>query len=149
MTTVAFDGKTLAADRQVTVGNAKFSSCKIFKLNKHSFCAITGNVVHAMMLIDKFKDGAVEISIPEDSDAEIVLFNARTGKVYVIGSGLVPIEFDAPFAYGSGGHAAMGCMMMGGTAIEAVQIASQVDAWTGLGVDSVDKSGIIKTVMKK
>ena len=134
MTTVAWDGRTLAADTQSSL--YRLPVRKIYRLNEHKhFYGACGDVqicraVHAWLMgEDK----------PALSDAD--KFHGlliEDGKVFTLESRLIKIPHDSPFiAIGSGRDFAMGAMACGKSAADAVRIAMQFDVDTGGDVDEI------------
>ncbi|WP_028449689.1 hypothetical protein [Chitinibacter tainanensis] len=145
MTTVAWDGKTLAADRQVTYGNQRFEIKKLFVIGDGKLLMAGAGTaddlkLFASWLEDSFADNELLFGgeTPEIDDLQAIVINTQTGESYLYGEKLVPIEIKAPFAIGSGGDFAMAAMKLGKSAKEAVELASEIDIFSGFGVDYVD-----------
>ena len=142
ITTIAFDGKILAADKQTTWSGRPAPTVKIHKLQKSSgWQAIghAGNSYHAL-LIKRWFNGELEKepTLPTDSNA-IVLLVDLNGRPYMSDRDLVPIPTNmVPWAIGSGGDFAIGAMMAGVPAGEAILIATECDTNTGMGVDEIE-----------
>lgn len=151
MTTIAFDGNTLASDSQSSAGNLVISmrEKKIFTGDGWSVngkpviavacagdCGIEEELFNVMTVgLDFMTDFSPHI----DFTALLV-----TGKdeSYVIwkekDSTRAPIMFQrGPIAIGSGDVIATTAMHLGKTAVEAVQVAIELDKSTGGTVDSV------------
>ncbi len=131
MTTIAWDGKTLAVDKQVSWGGQKFSTVKLGCVNHPDHgewvFAICGDISRT----DEFiRTGLIRgnmsvVAVSPEGEAFI-----KTGQCKKWGS------FPVGWADGSGAEYAIGAMGMGATAEEAIAIASLFDMSTGLGVDS-------------
>lgn len=136
MTTWAFDGKVLAADR---LAGSHYSVGKIFKLPDGSY--LTGSGTYDELLevatwIIRF-DMDVD-KRPQIDDTSVVIVD-KTGKAsWLTVPWLRPVAILEPFcAGGSGGDFALGAMAAGLGAKRAVEIAVNFDKSSGNGVDAV------------
>ncbi len=126
MTTIAYDGKTLAGDSQYSGDYKYYGRGKMFKLGP-VLVGCAGNsedvaAFHDWYLVagDKKPEiNALSVLIVED------------GAAYKMEEKLVRFELKIPCAIGSGAQFAMGAMLAGKTAKEAVEIAAQLDTGTG------------------
>lgn len=141
MTVIAFDGKTLAADRLVVFGNTKGSVTKVFRVGAH-LVGIAGSASLGMEALEWFKGGADPSKYPErnresDSGASLLVIRPdRTAWKYE--SSPYPFQLEGPYcAIGCGDEAALVAMSLGKTAAEAVEIASQHNVFCGNGVDAL------------
>lgn len=146
MTTIAWDGKTLAADRCSTAGYVQTEVHKLYKGKWHDgqdvligFCG-SGEFAHAIRLwltgnlMERPKFGDYDVN---KGDAVGLLVD-RSGNVFKITANLHLLPFHEPFyAMGSGAEYAFGAMEAGATAETAVAIAAKRCPGTGLGVDTV------------
>lgn len=140
MTTIAWDGKTLAADRQSTYGNVKVESRKIrdcgpfvFALagEKDNIETIAGWIAQATPAAGRapLKEGGMHgIAVRKEDGAAFSLEGERATMIRV---------YAGKFAAGSGFEFALAAMTLGKTAVQAVVFASRFDMYSGLGVDSV------------
>jgi hypothetical protein len=141
MTTIAWDGKNVAADRQMSSSTGYIYPGSREKLVSDSDSgrtyAHTGHAALFDPLIAWHKAGSDPKDVPvgaasDDTDILIVFeggkcFGYRMSVPY-------PIEFFAPEAWGSGDLIAIGAMEAGATAQKAVEIATRRDAMTGCGI---------------
>ena len=138
MTTIAWDGKTLAADRQAHHGpsNTKYECKKLRVLNGR---AIAGAGMKC--LIDAMTDWITYGGdLPEackQGEYTVVVASAEN-ECEVYEGAPIPLKIPAgvKLAWGSGAQAAMAAMECGKNAEEAIVIASRVDLDTGMGFDS-------------
>lgn len=137
MTTIAFDGKTLAADSLVCSGDMRFGHAdKIIRLEDGRLLAGCGNpaVLHAVVAWlnggeePKFRDGEAfqGIVVHPDGRAEEISGNFRLWPACV------------PFAAGSGEPFALVAMRLGKSAAEAVAVACEFDTRSAGPVQVVD-----------
>ncbi len=140
MTTIAFDGRILAADSQATAGNIKtFDAVKVriveiaqegsHKGEKH-YVACCGDMASARAFCDWYRDqaGSVYPKLEEDFHALAI---APHGIAEYWDRLPYGVAAHAPVAIGSGKQIALGAMAAGKNAIEAVEIAKQHDCFTG------------------
>lgn len=129
MTTIAWDGKTLAGDRQHSMFNG--SAPKIFRLKSGDLFGACGQIQDAYA-VREWLDGGEKPKVEDGFHAILIRF----GELIAIENKLIlmptPRQF---FAVGSGRDFAMAAMMLGKTAAEAVNIAALLDVDTGHDVD--------------
>lgn len=142
MTTIAFDGVTLAADKQATIGNMKRTCTKVHEINGLQV-AVSGQLTTGLALIEWVRNGRDPADFPEDVEDEengvsAYLIVIENKQVIVYEASPIPIFFeDTYFASGSGKDFALAAMESGKTAEEAILIASKYDIFTGMGVDVI------------
>lgn len=138
MTTIAWDGETLAADRQSTWGGTPVRTRKVFKVR---------HPIHGTWLFGcsgAAHDCDAFVRWARGLGAEVALGDMRILAIHESGSvwtadgalkwSLMRVK---RWAIGSGGDYALGAMVAGCDAREAVQIAMELDVHTGIGVDCV------------
>lgn len=142
MTTIAFDGKTLASDRKMA---NRYNVQKIFKVPQ-GWAAGCGDYDSIVEVVNWLVEGSDRNNLPEldgrnnrgDTPADIIVVSPQ-GKVqwltwpYLRGIKLT----EKKVAYGSGSDFALGAMAAGATAKQAVEIACRFDPYTGQGIDAV------------
>lgn len=141
MTTIATDGKWVAADKQMTMGCYKTKTRKlscIQGLGVISFAGHAGAGVKAL----RWWQGGCDGDPPEFTENEIecgiggILVTEK--GIFALQDGIIPLEIDAPFfAIGSGAEYAIAAMSLGKTPEEAVKEASKHDIYTSDEVDVV------------
>lgn len=141
MTTVAFDGKTLAADKRATSGN---NISTVTKIRRIGDLLVGGSgdldfVLSMMEWIEKGRDIAAFPTHQRDKDDwQTVLVIEKDGTPSVYNRTPHPIRYEQPnVAIGSGRDFALAAMHLGCDAITAVKVASALDCGTGNGVDSL------------
>lgn len=142
MTTIAWDGKTLAADRQATSGNGtKRSVCKIHRCGKYLYAG-SGELAETLFVAEWIRRGAKTSERPcFDSDGPprgiaILLSSKKAFCVEGTRQYLTPI-LDPFTACGSGLEYALAAMSLGFSAEIGVRTAHKFDAFTGDAVDVV------------
>lgn len=135
MTTIAFDGKTMACDTRVTGSHIYNTDTKIYA-NEFVVIGVAGDAGVGTRLI-----GCCDILQPRhyDFDFEALVFVRDTEKVYKVAFykswdcalSLVIHVADNFAAVGSGAPYALAAMYLGNTATCSVTVASQFDPNTG------------------
>lgn len=139
MTVIAWDGKTLAADRRCTSGGLPRTTCKIRRINGQLVGA-SGDAADAARLMWWIEKGCDASTYPlnERDPSAIALVIMPDGRKFMF-EGPIPIEFHDPvIAVGSGRDYAMAAMHCGKTAREAVEIACLFDVNCGNGIDDLE-----------
>lgn len=134
MTTLAYDGRYLAADSQVTTGDIKLTSRKMFEIKNPEGvrlvvcgCGGWGHIHAATAALAEGK------KLPK-GDYGMLVWTEGEGVSELCGRTRYPADCYDQLALGSGAQAALGAMKAGATAGEAVAIAASIDISTGLPV---------------
>lgn len=144
MSVVAWDGKTLAADRQGTSGGNKTTVSKIAAVQGDKILyavAFVGLHTNGLRMMEWFAEGAEEEEFPaieNDGESLTSLIVASKKGLVVYEQCPTPILFrDKLQAWGSGASVALGALAMGADAKKAVEIACKYNIYCGLGIDSI------------
>lgn len=142
MTTIAWDGLTLAADRcRLNGRDTRQEICKLWMAGEFVF-AIAGDLCDGPVIREWLLHGARWKDRPEMVDQQNptvgLAVRRRDGAIFLIeGRRSMLVELPGgPTANGSGATYALAAMACGKSAVEAVEIAARFDAGTGFGVDS-------------
>ena len=138
MTTLAWDGKTLAADKQCNWISTPAPTTKIrkFKNSSRFFCGGGTGVAWECDLLMDYIDGE---PAPDVTDESSLLLIDHSKRIWLMNKFLRPVQVELPqFAVGSGGDYALGAMLAGLDAPEAVLVACELDTKSGMGVDTID-----------
>lgn len=130
MTTIAYDGKLLAADTQVTCQNSFVAGFvnKIHKLSDGSYVAFAGNMNALPSILDYFETGKE----PELKNVEFeCLHISANGIAHDYYNDLQRGPAVIPWVGGSGAQIALSAMHCGKNAYEAVELACKLDIRTG------------------
>jgi ATP-dependent protease HslVU (ClpYQ) peptidase subunit len=139
MTVVAWDGRTLAADKQSTA-----SSCKaaVRKLRRINGCLVGGSGCGAAIMehMAWLERGAHVEDFPQrlrsDDVPSILLVIDPAGRILSYENGPYPIEMCGSFfAIGGGRDFAIAAMDLGFNAIVACEVAGRHSNGCGMGVD--------------
>jgi hypothetical protein len=138
MTTAAWDGKTLAADKRSS-GSFNNTVTKIFKtpFGIAACAGAAGKAAYVRFWAESSFDPELE---PEwDQELTVVMLHVLwDGTIQLFDNIGLPIVLEDPFsAIGSGSDIAIGAMAAGKTAEEAIAICALYDAGTGNGVDTL------------
>lgn len=128
MTTIAWDGKTLAGDTQSSMFRGR--TRKVFRLKGGALFGMCGNL-HEGIAVMRWLDGVEGAAKPTVSEGFHGIL-IRDRKLHVLERCLEIVEYDrVNFAIGSGRDFAMAAMHLGKNAREAVLVAHQFDVDTG------------------
>ena len=138
MTTIAYDGTTLASDSRSSMGTMIYEedAQKIYtKVGPFAVLAIAGDyqaALDTMDLIGDFTKLEHIRNIPSEEIGDVSLIGfTYDGKLWsYAGDKSCELRADRPFATGSGGEYALAAMDLGKTAEEAVLYASTRDMFT-------------------
>jgi hypothetical protein len=135
MTTVCWDGKTLAADRQC-YGSFKTRARKAWKLRDGRLFGAAGTTEEILAVRAWLEEGGTKPDGLENFHGILI----ENGKVYRLEEKLTRHRIlERCHAIGSGAPFAITAMSLGKTAREAVLIAARFDPRTGGGVDVLSK----------
>lgn len=140
MTVLAWDGRTLAADKRMTVAGLAQRVTKIFRV-RNNLVGISGTGALGLQMIEWFKGGADPNTFPpsqrtEDDWALLVVINA--GGIFEYQRSPFPIQIESDvWASGAGRDYALAAMHCGKTAREAVEIACLFETSCGNGIDTL------------
>lgn len=141
MTVIAWDGKTLAADRLGDACGLRRTSTKIFRIGDSLFGA-AGYASRAAEMLAWIQRGGKPDDIPQfqlTDDYQDVLIVNPDGRVFIFGKSPTPFEMlDKFHAIGSGRDFAIAAMHLGKSAQEAVEIACLFDTGCGNGIDTLE-----------
>ncbi|CAN7326902.1 hypothetical protein LJR084_001896 [Variovorax sp. LjRoot84] len=141
MTVIAWDGKTLAADKRTGFGGLHATTTKIHRVNG---CLLGGAGTTAQIaeMVEWFAKGRDAGKLPasqrDAKDCVSLLVIEPTGRVLQFENTPHPLVLEnRMWAIGSGRDFAMAAMHCGKTAAEAVEIACHLDLNCGNGIDTL------------
>lgn len=138
MTTLAWDGTTLAADKGSFYGDVVIPKHKLHRIKWHGVSAICGvcgdaGVTHQIL---RWMQGK-EFDNPRHDNESMVVAVTKSG-LWSISSTLIPIRINSKiFATGSGGTMAMGALAVGASAKAAVKAVEKWGCGACNGVDTM------------
>lgn len=141
MTVIAWDGKTLAADKRALASGVAKTTTKIYRVGE-CLVGFSGTLTTGMAMLDWWRNGhdpAKFPSVQNDKDEWtpfIVIF--KGGPILVYERGPHPCEFDqTSYAMGSGRDFALAAMHLGYGAAKAVEVACALSVECGNGIDAL------------
>jgi len=146
LTIIAWDGKSLAADRLQTMGDTLATARKIWQQEGGGAVAISGDLTHGLLMKRWYcTPGCTEPPWPKPVEGTghtiMVVADGAGCRYFESGEHHIAIDvIDKIAAWGVGREVALGAMEMGATAKQAVEIASKWCAGCGRGVDVVHVS---------
>jgi hypothetical protein len=145
MTTIAWDGRTVAADSQVAAGGVVVGSAQKLRHVGDTVYSLTGSGCLFDPMIKWAEAGLTPEAKPvaEGDAAETTLLIFRGGRAWMVKPVLPYLEeLFAPDAWGAGAEIAIGALDHGASAEQAVQIAIKRSIHTGGAVQTIDLQNI-------
>lgn len=145
MTVIAWDGKTLAADRQAECGRSRAAVRKIFTV-RDGLAGISGDLSIGMEVLAWYEAGAIPADWPasnrnlnEGAALTVIRMDDGAPRAFFYESSPFPFRTEGIFAArGSGCGEALVAMACGKSAREAVLLAQEFNTTCGMGVDSLE-----------
>lgn len=147
MTTIAWDGRYVAADSLMISGSYKHPMpYQKLRLGNGVVYGLTGFAAWFDAWIKWYEAGADPAATPAcnlsgDNAGSFIVFAKDNVKFYTREMPY-PLKLEAPDAWGSGAEYAIGAMMAGAKADEAIRIAIKVDHGTGGEAQVIDLHGL-------
>jgi ATP-dependent protease HslVU (ClpYQ) peptidase subunit len=143
MSVIVWDGKTLAADCQVSYGATACKVSKIRRLKDGTIIASCGKECSGELMAQWYEQGADLSKYPvcqtDEDDWSRLIVVLPNGQVFCYEKYPVAVPVrQFPMAWGSGQDFALGALAMGADARKAVEIASQFSTDCGLGIEAFD-----------
>lgn len=127
----------VAADSQSTAAFKRFDVVKIHRVESGPFSGWVfggaGKLSLVMRMLGQIETGSLE-PLEADNTDETSAYGLLVGpklSYRIDSTSMIPMKFKGPYAIGSGEEFAMGAMLAGSTAADAVRIASKLDVYTG------------------
>ena len=142
MTCIAWDGKTLAADKRAIYGGTITTLTKIRRIGD-LMVGGSGESSFIGAMVEWVKNGRVPADFPKSQadkdDWQPVLVIEADGTPSLYERTQYPIRHEQRcIAIGSGREYAMAAMHLGKTAREAVEVAIELDCGCGNGIDTLE-----------
>jgi hypothetical protein len=142
MTCIAWDGRTLAADRLSVSSGLK---AEVTKVRRIGGCLVggSGDAPLTREYMDWFARGADPTNFPaslrDEKCPSFLLVVTPDRKVFAYENCPFPLEIESPhYALGSGRDFAMAAMHLGHDARKAVEVAIALNNGCGGGIDSME-----------
>lgn len=141
MTVIAWDGRTLAADKRSCSGTVYNIVTKIHRVG-NVLVGTSGDLAFALAMIDWVAKGRDPAAFPSHQrtkdDWQPTLVIEQDGTTSFYEQTPFPIRWERPFAaIGSGREYALAALHLGKTAAEAVAVACEFDPGCGNGIDTL------------
>lgn len=141
MSVIAWDGKTVAADKRATCAGVPFTTTKLRRLPSGEILGWTGEQDAGEMLAKWYADGADTKHWPEfQSDKDMwcrLIVVGKSGVRFYERQPVPVLVEDRMAAWGSGRDFALAAMYLGKSAREAVEVAIAFDTGCGNGIDEM------------
>lgn len=138
MTTIAWDGKTLAADRQCNAGGIRdLKVTKILKRKDGAICGAAGRASEMGGFHRWFLAGEKKSS-PKLSEKSAAFIVRPSGKLVIFDEDGWFEADPGPYAIGTGWEIARATMFLGFNAVKAVETAAALDSNTNNEVDTLE-----------
>lgn len=140
MTILAWDGKTLAADKMASCNGYGFSVTKIVR-TLYGLAGATGDGPVARAMLAWAKEGFEPKRFPTEAEGDTaeMLVIRNDGRIEVYSKNAHPMQIEAQFiALGCGANFALAAMYLGHTARRAVEVACALDIHCGNGIDTLE-----------
>lgn len=132
MSTIAFRAGVMAADSLITAGDMRCGETKkIARGAKGTIGGAAGGLSDSALFVSWVEKDCEPEPPPFEGDLDGIVV-LRDGRTFYVGKSGALVPFRAEFtAVGSGEKFAMGAMMAGASAAEAVRIAVTLDTGSG------------------
>jgi hypothetical protein len=141
MTTIAWDGRTLAGDRRGNAAGMAYEVCKLRRTADGRLLGFSGDIGVGMLMLEWLDRGGARPPQQDTDRWATVLEITPDGACWCHGRD-ARWRIEQPFfAIGSGRDFALAAMALGRTAPEAVDLAARFDTGTGNGVDALALEG--------
>lgn len=131
MTTIAYDGKTICTDSQVSSRDVRFgTTTKLWKLESGALFAVAGDIALGYAVMLWLDQKAEKPTSTDDEQVAGILIETDGSAWEYSGKAIRRFPACVPWATGSGEVIAMTAMRCGKTAREAVELACEMDANT-------------------
>lgn len=141
MSVVVWDGKTLAADKQATVGTLIRRVTKIARAGE-CLVGFSGDFQWFGSLVEWVAKGRVPADFPASQsskdDVQPLLVIEPSGQILIYERSHHPVKIEGTqIAIGCGRDFAYGALHLGHDAMTAVSVAIACDAFCGQGIDTL------------
>ena len=150
MTVIAWDGKTLAADKADTCAGYQRTVTKIYRVPS-GLVGFAGDAWRALALLNWFQGDMDKASYPASQDSDdyaSAFFINKDGQLLAYGRTAYPMPCEDKFnAMGAGRDYALAIMHLGLGARKAVEVACALDITCGNGIDTLELTSPCKAAL--
>jgi len=145
VTVIAWDGKTLAADKRSVCAGKATTVTKLFRADGWML-AVSGDLVKGLEMVEWFRNGRDPKELPpfqRTKEGYVPLLAISPGReIFHFEDSHVPFRVEEKvYAMGSGRDYALAAMWMGRDAEQAVNVATALDTGCGNGCDVMKLEG--------
>jgi hypothetical protein len=142
MTVIAWDGRTMAADKRMDCNGYPATVTKIYRMPDGALLGGSGDSDVISALRHWYQDGCNPSAYPDNRAEQgcyaTLMVVTAAGEVRLFLSSPIPIQMhNKKFAIGSGADFAMAAMYLGYSARKAVEVACALDTGCGNGIDTL------------
>jgi len=140
MTIIAWDGKTLAADKMAVSGTHKAGQVTKIHRWEGGLCGFSGEMSVGVQLLYWLQCGADPEYFPawdDDSGSSFIVITLDGEVTYYDGAPIPLVMENTHHAIGCGRDYALAAMHLGKNAKQAVEVACALDAFCGNGIDTL------------
>lgn len=142
MTIIAWDGKTLAADKRATYGGMICTVTKIFRVGD-LLVGGSGELPFVLAMVEWVRSGrnidAFPVAQRDKDDWQATLVIEADGTPSLYERTPYPVRYEHHgVAIGSGREYARAALHLGKTSVEAVEVACALDSSCGNGIDTLE-----------
>lgn len=142
MTTIAWDGESLAADRAAWSGGCKYRVRKVHKITHGDstfLVAMCGDGSFAELVVRWMRGGAHPGAYPNTDNITIAIVIDERRRIWRLDAQKLSYSrvLEKKHATGAGQDFAIGALEAGASSKQAIQIAIKRSDYAGLGVDVV------------
>jgi hypothetical protein len=132
MTTIATDGKSMAADSRGCCNDVIRcdTEIKIYRLVDGRIAGCSGTITAARDYVRWLNEGGEKPNVDKENGFHALVLSLD-GTAQIHGNDDLPDNVDIPAAIGSGSSLALGAMLAGAGPTDAVAIAMKRDPFTG------------------
>ena len=146
MTTIAWDGSTLAGDRRGNSCGLAYEVTKVRRTADGRLLGFTGEIGLGTLMLDWLDKGGTRPAA-QDSDRWVTVLEIDPDGTCWCHGRDTRWKVEQPFfAIGSGRDFALAAMALGRGAAEAVEVAARFDTGTGNGVDALTLTATLRAV---
>lgn len=140
MSVIAWDGRHIVADNQVTEGSVPKKTTKLFRIQRQGVIhgvGFVGVAGEGLAMVDWWRQGADTDEMPCYPETSLIVATATHCMSYDDGLAIPWTVQERYAAYGSGGYYADSALALGKTARQAVLHAIKHDVFCGMGTTSI------------
>lgn len=145
MTTICYHANVMAADSQITLGNYKTLTDKIYGIPGLGVIGFAGDAGMSAKILDWWKSGRVGPAPEPTGDAQVQGILVTKEGLFYLYDGITPLIIKAPYlAIGSGQDYCITALEMGMSAKKAIEEAIKHDVYTSGPIIEIECSAFFE-----